>query len=102
MSKEFVINLPDRQPVAGNPYTVSEVPRLYRTVAVCDMSDKEIVVEEGAPSEWERMIRYAHECIHAGEEEYGYGPLKDDPGDSDVDRLAHLFAEVLFAIVAAQ
>uniref|UniRef100_A0A6H2A0F7 Uncharacterized protein n=1 Tax=viral metagenome TaxID=1070528 RepID=A0A6H2A0F7_9ZZZZ len=100
--RKFVINLPERQPIAGNPYSVEEVDEVFGGSAGCDKGQKRIVVEQGAPSEWERMLRYAHECIHGGEEEYGFGPLKDDSDDSDVDRLAHLFTEMLFAIVEAQ
>ena len=95
------VKLPAVQPIAGNPYSVYEVPRLS-SVAFCDKEAKEIVIEAGAPTEWERTIRYAHECIHAGEKEYGIGPLKDEPDDSDVDRLAHLFAEIHYAVVLAQ
>ena len=100
--RKFVINFPERQPIAGNPYSVEEVEEVIGGCAGCDKDEKRIFVEKGAPSEWERMVRYAHECIHGGEEEYGMGPFKDDSDDSDVDRLAHLFAEMLFAIVEAQ
>jgi hypothetical protein len=93
---KFHINLPESQPVAGSPYSVKEVEELA-ACAACHTSSKRIVLEY-APTEWERMVRYAHECIHAGEEEYGIGPLTDN----DVDRLAHLFTEMLFAIVEAQ
>jgi hypothetical protein len=96
------IKLPERQPIAGNPYTVHEVPRLGSDDAFCDKEGKEIVIEAGAPSEWERTIRYAHECIHGGEKEYSMGPFRDEDGDSDVDRLAHLFAEIHYSIVLAQ
>lgn len=96
------IRLPKVQPIAGNPYSVHEVPTLGSDVGFCDKDAKRLVVEDGAPSEWERTVRYAHECIHGGEAEYGIPPLKDDPGDSDVDRLAHLFAEVHYSIVLAQ
>ena len=101
-AKKLATKLPATQPIAGNPYTVHEVPLLGDDVGFCDTDAKKLGVEAGAPSEWERTIRYAHECIHGGEHEYGYGPLKDEPGDSDVDRLAHLFAEIYFAIVLAQ
>ena len=102
MSKKSGIRLPDRQPIAGNPYIVEEVKEVFGGSAGCDKSAKRIVVEAGAPSEWERTIRYAHECIHAGEEEYGMGPFIDEPGNSDVDRLAHLFVEMHYSIVLAQ
>ena len=102
MNKKSDIRLPEQQPIAGNPYTVEEVAEVFGGSAGCDRGAKRIVVEAGAPSEWERTIRYAHECIHGGEEEYGFGPLKDDPGDSDVDRLAHLFVEMHYCIVLAQ
>ena len=95
------IRLPEVQPIAGNPYTVHEVKRLANA-AFCDRTAHELVLEGGAPSEWERTVRYAHECIHAGEKEYGMGPFKDDDWDSDVDRLAHLFAEMHYAIILAQ
>ena len=96
------VQLPERQPIAGNPYMVSEVPRMYGQAAICDRGNKLIVIEADAPSEWERTIRFAHECIHAGEQEYGMGPFKDDPEDSDVDRLAHLFTEMHYNIVLSQ
>ena len=102
MAKKPAIPLPAVQPIAGNRYTVHEVPRLGTDVAFCDVERKELVIEAGAPSEWERFIRYAHECIHGGEKEYGMGPFKDEDNDSDVDRLAHLFAEMHFSIVLAQ
>jgi len=95
------IKLPEVQPIAGNPYTVHEVKRLGTDSAFCDKERKELVVEAGAPSLWERTIRYAHEGIHGGEAEYGMGPFKDEEGDSDVDRLAHLFAELHFALIMA-
>ena len=101
MSKS-AIQLPARQPIAGNPYIVEEVKEVFGGTAGCDKAMKRIVVEAGAPSEWERTIRYAHECIHAGEEEYGMGPFIDEPGNSDVDRLAHLFVEMHYSIVLAQ
>ena len=101
MSKP-AIQLPVRQPIAGNPYAVEEVKEIFGGSAGCDKNAKRIVVEAGAPSEWERTIRYAHECIHAGEEEYGMGPFIDEPGNSDVDRLAHLFTEMHYSIVLAQ
>ena len=97
-----MIRLPEVQPIAGNPYSVEEVDEIIGACAACFKAEKRIVVEGGAPSEWERTIRYGHECIHGGEEEYGMGPFKDDEGDSDVDRLAHLFAEMHYAIVYAQ
>ena len=96
------VKLPAVQPIAGNPYTVHEVKRLGADVGCCDQNTKEIILETSAPSEWERFIRYAHECIHGGEKEYGMGPFKDEPADSDVDRLAHLFAEIHYAVVLAQ
>jgi len=96
------IRLPDVQPIAGNPYTVEEVKEVFGGCAGCDKNEKRLVVEMGAPSEWERTIRYAHECVHGGEAEYGMGPFLDEPGNSDVDRLAHLFAEMHYAIVFAQ
>lgn len=96
------IRLPDVQPIAGNPYTVHEVKRLGPDVGYCDQNTKEIVLEAAVPSEWERTVRYMHECIHAGEKEYGMGPFRDDPADSDVDRLAHLFTEIHYAIVLCQ
>ena len=96
------INLPSVQPIAGNPYTVEEVKRLGSDIAFCDVAAKRIVIEADAPSEWERTVRYAHECIHGGEAEYGFGPLLDESGNSDVDRLAHLFTEMHYAIILAQ
>lgn len=96
------IKLPEVQPIAGNPYSVEEVDEIFGGCAQCHKGEKRIVLEANAPSEWERTIRYAHECIHGGEEEYGMGPFNDDPDDSDVDRLAHLFAEMHYAIVLAQ
>lgn len=96
------IQLPATQPIAGNPYTVHEVTRLGSDDAFCNKERKEIVIEAGAPSEWERTIRYAHECIHAGEKEYGMGPFLDEPDNSDVDRLAHVFTEMHYSIVLAQ
>jgi hypothetical protein len=102
MSKNKYIALPKVQPVAGNLYAVSEVPDIPTAVEFCDKVNKRIQIEDTAPNERDRLIRYAHGLVHAGEMEYGMGPFKDDENDSDVDRLAQLFVQGFIALVKAQ
>ena len=91
--------LPPTQPIAGNPYSLEEVKEVIGGCAACDRSEKRLIVELDSPTEYERTVRWAHECIHGGEVEYGMGPFLDDANNSDVDRLAHLFAEMLWNVV---
>lgn len=95
-----VIKLPEVVPIGSQLYEVIVVDR-FPDEGACDRgSAKCIWLEDNPGNARELLLKWWHEVFHAGEREYGYR-FKDDPWDSDIDRIAQVATQAMLALVEA-
>ena len=98
--KAVTIKLPETVPIGSQLYRVVLVKHMPDDAA-CDRGPhKTIWVEDNPENARDLVLKWWHEIFHCGEREYGYH-LKDKDWDSDIDRIAQVATQALFALVEA-